>query len=109
MPLNSADECKKVEEALRKAAMVSEENTINVLKYQLEERYNVKIGSPPRASLDEIEKALFDIAGDGADLFISRMRSFMRQKDRSITRKLTASRAILELNITHYQPKTTSQ
>ena len=78
MPLSGADECKKVEEALRKAAVVFGENTINVLIYQLEKKYNIKIGSPPCASLDEIEKALFDIAGDGADLFISRMRSFMR-------------------------------
>lgn len=42
--------------------MVLGENTINVLIYQLKEKYNFKIGSPPCASFYEIEKALVDIA-----------------------------------------------
>jgi hypothetical protein len=78
MPLNGADECTKIEVAFRKTMSIYGENTARVLLFQLEEKYDIRIGSTPCASLEEIEAALFDIAGVGADILISRMRSFMR-------------------------------
>lgn len=78
MPVNDASECKKIAEAFEKATKVFDPNTTLLLRSLLEERCGLKIGSPPCSTLEEIEAAMTEIAGTGADLLISRMRSFMR-------------------------------
>lgn len=76
--INEKDECKKIEEAFMTAMKVFDQSAIMVLVSQLEERYNIRLGSAPCSTLAEIEAALFDIAGVGSDLLISRLRSFLR-------------------------------
>jgi hypothetical protein len=78
MTINDKDECKKIEEAFLKAMKVFDDSAVRVLVSQLEEKYSVRIGSEPCSSVAEIEAALFDIAGVGADLLTSRIRSFLR-------------------------------
>lgn len=77
MPENEAD-CKKIEEAFRNATKVFDESAVRVLMYHLEESYDIRIGSSPCSSIEEIESALFDITGNASDLILSRMRSFLR-------------------------------
>jgi hypothetical protein len=80
MTINEKDECKKIEEAFMKAMKVFDESAVRVLVSQLEEKYNIRLGSVPCSSLAEIEAALLCIAGVGSDLetLTSRIRSFLR-------------------------------
>jgi hypothetical protein len=78
VPLNGADECEKIEAAFKKAIGICGSDATNILLFHLEERYRIRIGSAPCALLEEINAALFDITGVGADLIIARMRSFMQ-------------------------------
>lgn len=77
MPAEQAD-CKKIEAAFMKAMHAFDEQSIRVLLFHLEERYGIRIGSSPCASLEEIEAGLTEIAGVASDILISRMRSFLR-------------------------------
>lgn len=78
MPSDEA-ECKKIEAAFAQAMRAFDEPAVQVLKFHLEERYGIRIGTYPCSTLEEIEAALTEIAGVAADLLISRMRAFMRQ------------------------------
>ena len=76
MSTNDAD-CRKIEEAFRKAVKVFDESGVRVLLYHFEEKYGIHF-EPPCPSVEEIETALYDMAGPASDLIISRMRSFLR-------------------------------
>jgi hypothetical protein len=77
VPISDAGNCKKIEEALKKALTTFDEPAVRVLLYHLEEKYRIRF-EPPCSSVEEIEAALSDIAGSASDLVISRMRSFLR-------------------------------
>lgn len=71
--------CKEKREALEKALGVFGENAYKLLVSVLEDDYKLVIdGSTPCSSVEDIEKAIFDIAGSSADLIISRMNAFLR-------------------------------
>jgi hypothetical protein len=72
-------ECKRIEAAFAQAMRAFDESAVRVLQFHLEEKYGIKIGSKPCASLEEIEATLTEIAGVAADILISRMRAFLRQ------------------------------
>ncbi|AIF82104.1 hypothetical protein NTE_00020 [Candidatus Nitrososphaera evergladensis SR1] len=76
MSISDAGDCKKIEEALKKALNTFDESAVRVLFYHLAEKYRIRF-EPPCSSVEEIEAALFDIAGPASDLVISRMRSFL--------------------------------
>lgn len=76
MAASDAD-CKKIEEAFRKAVKVFDESAIRVLLFHFEEKYGIRF-EPPCPSVEDIETALYDIAGPASDLIVSRMRSFLR-------------------------------
>jgi hypothetical protein len=75
--ISNAGDCKKIEEALKKALETFDAPAVRVLLYHLAEKYHVRF-EPPCSSAKEIEAALFDIAGPASDLVVSRMRSFLR-------------------------------
>jgi hypothetical protein len=77
VPISDAGDCKKIEEALKRALETFEPPATRVLLYHLAERYHISF-EPPCSSMEEIEAALFDIAGPASDLVVSRMRSFLR-------------------------------
>lgn len=77
MPVSNAGDCKKIEEALKKAVGAFDKSAARVLLYHLEEKYRIRF-EPPCSSVEEIEAALFDIAGPASDLVVSRMRAFLR-------------------------------
>ena len=74
----SADYCKGLEKALREAMNVFGEDSANATIMALTSKYGIKIGKPPCSSIEDIEKALAEITGTGADIIVSRMRSFLR-------------------------------
>lgn len=71
-------DCSKLADAFYKSMKVFDANASRVLEFHLQEKYGIRIGSAPCSSIEEIEKALRDIAGVAADILISRMRSFLR-------------------------------
>ncbi|UVS68308.1 hypothetical protein [Nitrososphaera viennensis] len=77
MSIYDAGNCKKIEEALKEALSTFDKPAVRVLLYHLEEKYHIRF-EPPCSSVEEIEAALFDIAGPASDLVVSRMRSFLR-------------------------------
>ncbi|HEU4985057.1 MAG TPA: hypothetical protein VFT58_05405 [Nitrososphaera sp.] len=77
MSISDAGDCKKIEDALKRTLDTFEAPAVRVLLYHLAEKYHIRF-EPPCSSVEEIEAALFDIAGPASDLVVSRMRSFLR-------------------------------
>lgn len=75
---SSADYCAALEKALLKTMEIFGPDSAQAMVMALQTRYGIKLGSPPWSSIEEIERALAEITGTGADIIISRMRSFMR-------------------------------
>jgi hypothetical protein len=73
-----ASYCKELERALRQAASIFGDYAAEALILALKERYGIKLGQAPCSPIDDIAKALCDISGPGADILISRVRSFLR-------------------------------
>ena len=73
-----ASYCAALEKALRQAASIFGDEAVEALMLALKERYNIRLGQAPCSSIEDIEKALADISGPGADIIISRVRSFLR-------------------------------
>ena len=73
-----ASYCKELERALRQAAIIFGDHAAEALMLALKERYGIKLGQAPCSSIDDIARALCDISGPGADILISRVRSFLR-------------------------------
>ena len=72
-------DCKTKQNALNHALSVFGENAARLLISQLEDKYRLIVnGTTPCSSLEDIEHALFDIAGPSSDLIIARMRAFLR-------------------------------
>jgi hypothetical protein len=76
--LDDAGYCTRLEKALREAMSVFGEDSATATIMALQSKYGIRIGNPPCSSIDEIEKALAEITGTGADIIVSRMRSFLR-------------------------------
>lgn len=72
-------ECRSIDAAFVQAMRVFDESAVRVLKFHLEEKYGIRIGTCPCSNVEEIEAALREIAGIASDLLISRMRAFLRQ------------------------------
>ena len=70
--------CIALEGALRQAISIFGEQAAEVLILALKERYNIRLGQAPCSSIEEIAKALADLSGPGADILVSRVRSFLR-------------------------------
>lgn len=71
-------DCRKIEYAFRSATQIFGPAIIESLVSDLKEKYNIRIGTFPCSSVNEIEAALAEIIGTSADILVSRMRSFMR-------------------------------
>ncbi len=78
MPTSDPVECAKIAKAFDRATDVFEKYSARLLRSILEEKHGIQIGTCPCSTLEEIEAALFEIAGVAADLLVSRMRSFAR-------------------------------
>lgn len=74
----SADYCAGLERALREAMGVFGEDSVTAMIMALKGKCGIRLGEPPCSSIEEIEKALGEITGTGADIIVSRLRSFMR-------------------------------
>lgn len=70
--------CTRLEKALREAMSVFGEDSVTATIMALTSKYGIKIGKPPCSSIEDIERALAEITGTGADIIVSRMRSFLR-------------------------------
>ena len=74
--------CKEKREALEKALSIFGENARRLLVTVLEDDYKLVIdgrnSSTPCSSVEDIERALFDVTGSSAHLIISRMHTFLR-------------------------------
>lgn len=75
---SSADYCASLEKALLETLGIFGEDSAKATVIVLKTRYGIRLGSPPCSSIEEIERALAEITGTGADIIISRMRSFLR-------------------------------
>ncbi|MEO9294209.1 MAG: hypothetical protein ABI347_01250 [Nitrososphaera sp.] len=77
-------DCATKRNALNYALGVFGKDASRLLISQLEDKYKLIIdGSTPCSSLEEIEQALFDIAGPSSDLIIARMHAFLRSSNSS--------------------------
>jgi hypothetical protein len=74
----SVDYCAGVEKALREAMGVFGDDSMEATIMVLKNKYGIRLGNPPCSSITEIENALAEITGTGADIIVSRLRSFMR-------------------------------
>jgi len=74
----SVDYCEGLEKALREAMSAFGEDSATATIMALTSKYGIRIGKPPCSSIEDIEKALAEITGTGADIIVSRMRSFLR-------------------------------
>lgn len=74
--------CERLETALRQAAMIFGEPIVEALMTALREQYGVRIGpgSLPCSSMEEIESALTQIAGSGAEILMKRMRDVLGEQ-----------------------------
>ncbi|MEM2140335.1 MAG: hypothetical protein QXJ74_01045 [Nitrososphaera sp.] len=70
--------CTRLERALREAMGVFGEDSVDAMIMALQNKYGLRIGKPPCSSIEEIESALSEITGTGADIIVSRMRAFLR-------------------------------
>jgi hypothetical protein len=75
--------CEKLECALRQAALVFGEPVVEALVTALRDQYGIRIGPGrlPCSSLQEVEVALAEIAGSGAEILAKRMRHLMMAAD----------------------------
>jgi hypothetical protein len=63
---------------LRQAISIFGDQAAEALILALKERYNIRLGQTPCSSVEEIFEALADLSGQGADILVSRIRSFLR-------------------------------
>ena len=70
--------CIALEGALRQAISIFGDQAAEALILALKERYNIRLGQAPCSSVEEIFEALADLSGPGADILVSRIRSFLR-------------------------------
>lgn len=77
--VNDQSYCAALENALTQAASIFGDQAGEVLILALKERYGIKMGQAPCSSIKKITTALIDISGPGADILISRVRSFLQQ------------------------------
>jgi hypothetical protein len=75
---SSADYCAALEKALLETMEIFGADSAQAMVIALKSKYGIRFGSAPCSSIEEIEKALVEITGTGADIIISRMRSFLR-------------------------------
>lgn len=77
---NSGDDsyCIALEGALRHSISIFGDQAAEALILALKERYNIRLGQAPCSSIEEIFEALTDLSGPGADILVSRIRSFLR-------------------------------
>lgn len=79
-------DCKTKRDALDYALLFLDDNTSRLLISTLEEKYHLIInGSTPCSAIEDIEKALFDIAGVGAELIITRLHTYLFANDTQAT------------------------
>lgn len=75
-------DCKTKQNALNQALSVFGKEAARLLISQLEDRYGLIVKcSTPCSSLEDIEHALFDIAGPSSELIIARMHAFLRSSN----------------------------
>lgn len=75
-------DCKTKRKALGYALELFSEDAARLLISHLEERYHLIInGSTPCSAIEDIENALHEIAGAGAEVIISRMHDYLRHAE----------------------------
>ncbi len=75
--MSAPGDCEKIQKALREATVVLGEAAWKSIELQLQSVYGIRL-EPPCSAVEDIERALFDLLGNSADLIVVRMRSFMR-------------------------------
>lgn len=68
------DGCEKLEAALKSAAGILGDQAAEALIFVLKDSYGIRLGRSPCSSIEDIEAALVDISGAGAEILVGRMR-----------------------------------
>jgi hypothetical protein len=66
VPTSDPRECAKIAEAFERATKAFGQDTARLLRSLLEEKHGIRIGTCPCSTLEEIEAALFELAGVAA-------------------------------------------